>query len=391
MRRTQILWEVFVVRFEEALERYRKRRLTAEEGGELLGMSGRNFRRLAVRYDEDGVEGLVDRRIGKVSPRRSPAAELTRMQELYQGRYLGFNVKHFHEQLVKRHGYTLGYTVTRLHLQREGLVAKAPRRSRHRARRERRPLEGMLLFQDGSTHRWIPGADRDHDLIVTLDDASGRLYSAFLVEEEGTMSSFRGLHETIAAEGLFSSFYTDRGSHYFHTPKARGPVDKTRPTQVARALAQLGITHIPSYSPEARGRVERAFGTLQGRLPQELGLARIGTVAAANRYLRDRFIPDYNARFAHEPAEAGSAFVPYVGRPLEDVLCVQEDRQVGRDNCVVWKGRALQIPPQPHRHHYVRATVRVHEYPDGALAIFDGPRCLVRFDSKGRIDASRAA
>ena len=391
MRRTQMLWEVFVIRFEEALDRYRKRRLTAEDAGELLGMSGRNFRRLAVRYDEEGIEGLVDRRIGKVSPRRAPAAELTRMQALYRGRYLGFNVKHFHEQLVKRHGYRLGYTVTRLHLQRVGLVAKAPRRSRHRTRRERRPLEGMLLFQDGSTHRWIPSSGRDHDLIVTMDDATGRFYSAFLVEEEGTMSSFHGLHETIAAEGLFSALYTDRGSHYFHTPKAGGKVDRTRPTQVGRALAQLGITHIPSYSPEARGRVERVFGTLQGRLPQELGLARIKTVAAANRYLRDRFIPDYNARFAREPAEPGSAFVPYVGRPLEDVLCVQEDRRVGRDNCVAWKGRALQIPPQPHRHHYVRATVRVHEYPDGALAIFDGPRLLVRFDPKGRIDASRAA
>ena len=391
MRRTETLWEVFVTRFEDALDRHRKRRLTAEEAGELLGMSGRNFRRLAVRYDEDGVEGLADRRLGKVSPRRAPAAELTRMQELYRGRYQGFNVKHFHEQMVERHGYTLGYTVTRLHLQRVGLAPKAPRRGRHRTRRERRPLEGMLVFQDGSTHRWIAGADRDHDLIVTLDDATGTIYSAFLVEEEGTMSSFRGLHETIAAKGLFSAFYTDRGSHYFHTPKAGGKVDKTRPTQVGRALARLGITHIPSYSPEARGRMERAFGTLQGRLPQELRLARIRTVAAANRYLRERFVPDYNARFAAPPAEPGSAFVPYAGRPLEDVLCVQEDRQVGRDNCVAWNGRALQIPPQAHRQHYVKATVRVHEYPDGALAIFDGPRCLVRFDPKGRIDVSRAA
>ena len=391
MRRTRMLWEVFVTRFEEALERYRKRRLTAEEAGELLGMSGRNFRRLCVRYDEDGVEGLVDRRIGKVSPRRAPAGELTRMQALYQGRYLGFNVKHFHEQLVARHGYRLGYTVTRLHLQRAGLVAKAPRRGRHRTKRERRPLEGMLLFQDGSTHRWLAAGDRDHDLIVTLDDATGAIYSAFLVEEEGTMSSLRGLHQTIAAKGLFSALYTDRGSHYFHTPKAGGKVDKTRLTQVGRALAQLGITHIPSYSPEARGRMERAFGTLQGRLPQELGLAGIKTVAAANRYLKERFVPDYNARFAVAPAEPDAAFVSYAGRPLEDVLCVQEDRQVGRDNCVRWNGVSLQIPPQPHRHHYVRATVRVHEYPDRALAIFDGPRCLARFDPKGRIDASRAA
>ena len=229
-------------------------------------------------------------------------------------------------------------------------------------------------------------------LVVTMDDATSEIYSAFLVEEEGTMSSFRGLHETIAAKGLFSALYTDRGSHYFHTPAAGGKVDKTRPTQVGRALAQLGITHIPSYSPEARGRMERAFGTLQGRLPQELRLARIKTVAAANRYLEERFVPDYNARFAVAAAEPGSAFVAYAGRALADVLCVQEDRQVGRDNCVAWNGRALQIPPQAHRHHYVKATVKVHEYPDGALAVFDGPRLLVRFDAKGRpVDVSRAA
>ena len=392
MRRTETLWEVFVTRFEDALDRYRRRRLTGDEAGELLGMSGRNFRRLAARYDEDGADGLIDRRLGKVSPRRAAEAELERMEGLYRERYRGFNMKHFHEQLVERHGYKLGYTVTRLRLLRSGLVTKGRRRGRHRTRRERRPLEGMLLFQDGSTHRWLEAAGREHDLIVTLDDATGAILSAFLVEEEGTMSSFRGLHETIAAKGLFAAFYTDRGSHYFHTPKAGGKVDKTKPTQVGRALAQLGIRHIPSYSPEARGRMERAFGTLQGRLPQELRLAGIVTMAEANRYLKERFVPDHNARFAVAPAEPGSAFVAYVGRPLKDVLCVQEDRQVGRDNCVAWNGRALQIPPQAHRHHYVKATVRVHEYPDGALAVFDGPRLLARYDANGEIDdAARAA
>jgi hypothetical protein len=387
-----MLWEVFVRRFEEALERYRKRRLTAEEAGELLGMSGRNFRRLIVRYDEDGREGLRDRRLGRVSPRRAPAAELTRMHQLYREVYHGFNMKHFHEQLEKRHGYKLGYTVTRLSLQAEGLVVKGRRRGVHRQKRERRPLPGMLLFQDGSTHLWLPSLGRDLDLIVTLDDVTGAIASAFLIAEEGTMSSFMGLAETIAAHGLFSAFYTDRGSHYFHTPKAGGRVDKSRLTQVGRALKQLGITHIPSYSPEARGRMERVFGTLQGRLPPELRLAGIKTMAAANRYLRERFVPDYNARFVVPAAEDGTAFQPYVGPPLADVLCVQEDRQVGRDNCVQWNGRSLQIPPQAHRHHYVKATVRVHEYPDGRLAIFDGPRRLVSFDNKGKpLHASRAA
>lgn len=384
MRRTTMLWEVFVTRFEEAFEGYKRHRLTGEEAGELLGMSGRNFRRLCVRYEEDGVEGLRDRRIGKRSPHRAPERELERIQELYRERYSDFTVKHFHEQLVRRHNYKLCYTVTRLSLQAAGLVAKAKRRGAHRKKRERRPLPGMLLFQDGSTHRWIAALGRDLDLIVTLDDATGEIYSAILVEQEGTMSSFLGLAETIGRHGLFGALYTDRGGHYFITPKESRKVDKTQLTQVGRALSQLGITHIPSYSPQGRGRMERVFGTLQKRLPQELRVAAIKTVAAANRYLKERFVPDYNARFAVPAAEPGSAFVPYVGRPIADVLCVQEDRTVGADNCVSWHKRSLQIPPQHHRSHYVRARVRVHEYPDGALAIFDGPRCLARFDPKGR-------
>ena len=384
MRRTAMLWEVFVSRFEEALEQYERHRLTAEEAGELLGMSGRNFRRLCVRYEEDGIEGLRDRRIGKVSPRRAPGRELERMQDLYRECYSDFTVKHFHEQLVKRHNYKLCYTVTKLSLQAAGLVAKAKRRGAHRKKRVRRPLPGMLLFQDASTHRWIGALGRDLDLVVTMDDATGAIYSAFLVEEEGTMSSFLGLQETIAAQGLFGSLYTDRGGHYFFTRKGESKVDKKELTQVGRALSQLGITHIPSYSPQGRGRMERVFGTLQKRLPQELRLAKIRTIAGANRYLKECFIPDYNARFTVPAAAPGSAFTPYVGRPIEDVLCVQEDRVVGADNCVSYNRRSLQIPPQRHRQHYVRATVRVHQYPDGSLAIFDGPRCLVRFDPKGR-------
>jgi len=314
------------------------------------------------------------------------------MQILYQERYRDFTVKHFHEQLQKRHDYKLGYTVTRLALQASGLAVKAKRRGTHRKKRERRPLPGMLLFQDGSTHRWIAGLDHDLDLVVTLDDATGAIYSAILVAQEGTMSSFLGLSHTIAEKGLFRAFYTDRGSHYFFTPRAGGKVDKSKLTQVGRALGQLGITHIPSYSPEARGRMERVFGTLQSRLPPELRLAEIATVEAANRYLKTHFVPDYNTRFAVPASEEGSAFIPYAGRPLEDVLCIQESRQVGRDNCVNWNGVALQIPPQRHRHHYVKATVRVHGYPDGQLAIFDGPSCLARFDATGKpINASRAA
>src|ERR1700736_6963313 len=386
MGRAGVLQGVRQMRFENLLDRHERGELSQIEAAEMLGITERTFRRWRDRLRDGGPGGLLGRRIGKPSSRRAAAEEIVRMLGLYREVYADFTVKHFHEQLVKRHHYKLGYTVTRLSLQGAGLVPKAKRRGAHRKKRVRRPLPGMMLFQDGSTHRWIAALERDVDLIVTLDDATGEIYSAFLVEQEGTVSSFLGLAETIGLHGLFGVLYTDRGGHYFITRKGESKVDKTQLTQVGRALSQLGIIHIPSYSPQARGRMERVFGTLQNRLPQELRLARIKTIAAANRYLKDRFVPDYNARFAVPAAQPGSAFVPYAGRPLADVLCVQEDRVVAADNCVSWRRRSLQIPPQRHRHHYVRATVRVHEYPDGRLAIFVGPRCLARFDPNGRPD-----
>jgi hypothetical protein len=217
------------------------------------------------------------------------------------------------------------------------------------------------------------------DLVVTMDDATSEVYSAILVEEEGTISTFLGLGETIAAKGLPCSFYTDRGSHYFLTPEAGGKVSKDQLTQVGRALAQLGIEHIPAYSPEARGRSERMFRTLQDRLPKDLALAGIRDVEAANRYLREVWLAGHNARFAIAPADSASAFVPVAEAQWRDVLCIQEERVVAPDNTVSWERRRLQIPPHPARAHFVKAKVKVHAYPRGELAIFHGPRCLVRW------------
>jgi hypothetical protein len=247
----------------------------------------------------------------------------------------------------------------------------------------------MLLFQDGSTHAWLAGRP-PLDLIVTMDDAHNEVYSAFLVEEEGTVSSFLGLAEVIGRHGLFCALYTDRGSHYFVTPKAGGEVAKVPLTQVGRGLAQLGIEHIPAYSPEARGRMERLFGTLQKRLPQELRLAGITTIAAANRFLAAHFVPAHNARFAVKAAEAGSAFVPFAGE-LAEILCVQVERVVGNDNCVRYQGLSLQIPAQRHRHHFVKVKVRVHAYADGRLAVFHGPRRLARYTADGHLIEAPAA
>ena len=261
----------------------------------------------------------------------APVDEVMRVLELFETRYPDFTAKHFHEKLVCEHGFGLSYNWLRLSLQAHGKIKPASRRGAHGRKRPRRPVVGMMLRQDGSSHEWVAG--QWWDLIVTMDDATSEVYSGFFVAEEGTMSTFRGLGEVIAENGLFCSLYADRASHYWHTPEAGGGVDKDNPTQVGRALAQLGIELIAAYSPQARGRSERMFGTLQKRLPQELRLAGIATMAEANRFLEELFWPAHNARFARPAADTGSAFVAFAGT-LEDILCAQEDRVVAGDNTV---------------------------------------------------------
>ena len=354
------------------------------EAAELLGISERTFRRWRDRHRESGPAGLEDRRLSP-SLRRAPVAEIERMLGLYRSLYRGFTVKHFHEQLGKRHNYVLGYTVTKLHLQRAGLVVRATKRSAHRMKRPRRPMVGMMLHQDASTHAWFLGNARQYDLVVTLDDATSAIYSAFLVDQEGTASSLRGIREVVARHGLFCSLYTDRGSHYFLTPEAGKPVSKTVLTQVGRALKQLGVEHIAAYSPQARGRSERPFATLQDRLPKELALAGISTVEAANRWLAETYIPEYNAMFAVEAEQPDSAFVSDALGAWREILCIQEDRTVGNDNTVKWRRTSLQLPPSRLRPHFVKASVCVHEYPDDTVSVFLGPHRLASYDAAGML------
>jgi transposase len=333
MRRTEALQGVRMTVFLNLLHRWESAELNQEEAAELLGVSERTFRRWTRRYEEEGEAGLLDRRLGKASGRRVPVDRAEEVERLYRERYPGFTVKHFHEHLIKDHGFGWGYTWLKLHLQWAGVVAKAPRKGAHRRKRERRPLPGMMLHQDGSRHEWLEG-QAPLDLIVTLDDATGAIYSAFLVEEEGTASTFRALKDVFPEHGLPMSFYTDRGSHYFRTTKA-GEIDRSHLTQVGRALEQLGVDHIGAYSPQARGRSERAFQTLQDRLPKELRLAGVTDIEAANAFIRDVYLPEHNARFAVDPAGV---------------------------------------------------------YPDGSHAVFHGPRCIGRYDENGTIrDAKNAA
>lgn len=370
------------MRFEEAYTGWQERRLTQEDAGRLLGVSERTFRRQIARFEAEGMDGLIDQRMAQVSSRRAPVDEVVGVVQLYGSGYAGWNVKHFHTWYRREHAGVRSYSWVKNVLQEAKLVVRSKGRGQHRKKRERMPLQGMMLHQDASSHEWVPG--QQWDLVVTLDDATSEHTSMFFCAEEGTDSSFHGIGQTIAREGLFCSLYTDRGSHYFHTPEAGGKVDKANLTQVGRALKQLGIEHIAAYSPEARGRSERAFGTHQERLPKELAKAGITDMDAANRYLEGVYMARHNAEFALPAREAGSAFVPYIGAGLPDILCEQFERTVGNDNCVSFEGRTLQIPATGQRPHYVKTRVRVHRYVDGTLALFHGPRKLAAYDTRGK-------
>jgi hypothetical protein len=377
-----MLQEIRKMRFSEVYLGWSKKRLTQAEAAEILGVCDRTFRRFIDRYEGSGTEGLSDKRLTQASLRRAPVDEVMAVADLYKKRYSGWNVKHFYGRYRKELG-SRSYTWVKNTLQSKGLVSRKAKRGTHRKQRDRKPLPGMMLHQDGSRHEWVPG--KMWDLIVTMDDANNEHLSMFFVEEEGTASSFRGVRDVIVRKGLFSSLYTDRGSHYWFTPKAGGKVSKTQLTQFGRAMKHLGIQMIAAYSPEARGRSERDFQTHQDRLVKELALHGITDMDAANRYLAQTYLPAFNAEFMQPAPEEGSAFVPWTCDNLDDILCEQEERMVGADNCVSFDGMTLQIPANRYRCHYVRVTVKVHRYLDGSLSILHGPRKLADYDPRGKL------
>jgi transposase len=373
-----------VMKVQEVIMRAMSGKLSWVEAAEVLRWSPRTLRRWRWRYEKHGYDGLYDRRKKSPSPKRVPMKTAEKVLRLYREEHAGWNVRHFHEKLVEEHGIKLSYQWVKCALQAAGLTPKGTRRQPHRRERERRSMKGMLLHVDGSTHEWMPGAGWEPDLMVFMDDADSEVYDAFFCEEEGTLPTLQGLKAVIEAKGLFCSLYTDRGSHFFHTPKSGGEVDRDNPTQVGRALAQLGIEHIPSYCPQGRGRMERLFGTWQGRLPQELQRAGIKTVEAANRYLKEKFIPWHNRKLKVAPKESESAFVPLGGVDLDAILCVQEERVVNNDNTVSWGKRKLQIGAQEWRGSLAKCRVKVCEHVDDTVSIRHGPRVVGWYDREGK-------
>jgi transposase len=366
------------------------KKITWWQAAEILGISDRHMRRWRERYLEQGYNGLFDRRRGKPSCRRVPVATVGKVFALYREKYFDLNVQHFHEKLQAEHGIELSYTWVKQALQGAGLVARGRKRGVHRKRRERRPLPGMLLHIDGSRHQWFQD-ERWYDLIVILDDATSEIYYAQLVQEESTATVMAGLREVIERKGVFCALYSDRGSHFWLTPKVGGKVDPHRLTQVGRALQELGVQMIPAYSPQARGRSERNFSTWQGRLPQELRLRQIRTLEAANRFLREDYIAEFNQRFQVAPRQRGNAFVPCRSRDLEQIFSLQFERSVNRDNTVSFQNLSLQIEQVRWRATLAGCQVIVHQHLNGTLSLTHGPHCLGRYDASGAPLSAKAS
>lgn len=372
-----------MMKLQDVLLKAMAKKISWADAAEIIGVSCRTMRRWRERMEEDGYSGLADRRKGQPSGKRVPLLTVEQVLALYQETYYDLNIRHFHEKLRDEHAIELSYTWVQRALQGAGLVARGKKRGKHRRRRERRPLPGMLLHIDGSKHHWF-GDQRWHDLIVILDDATSEIYYAQLVEEESTRTVMAGLREVIETQGLFCSLYSDRGSHFFYTPKAGEKVDKQRPTQVGRALKELGVQMIPAYSPQARGRSERSFGTWQGRLPQELRLAGIASVEAANGFLKERYIAEFNAQFKVAAAQKGTAFRRTSRTDLDWIFTVQSERVVAKDNTVAIAERSWQLDKSRFRNTLAGSTVTIHEHLDGQVSIRWGPHTVGRFDADGK-------
>lgn len=351
---------------------------------EILGWSPRTLRRWRERFETHGHSGLIDRRLLRPSKRRVPPPQLELVLRLYRERYAGFNVRHFHQIARRDHGVTVSYSFVKQTLQAAGLVKRQRARGRHRLRREPRACGGEMLHLDGSLHAWLSGVELRPCLIAVSDDATKRVLHAALYPSESTWAVMTSLMAVFRTAGLPMALYTDRAHWAFHTPKAKAAVDKTHLTQVGRALARLGIEHIPSYSPQARGRSERLNRTFQDRLVNELRVAGITTLVGANRYLAEQFVPQHNATFMRAPRDPASAFVPLGAVVLDDILCHEEARVVARDNTVTLGGRALQIAAQPGRRSCVGLTVTIRRHLDGRYTITRGTQALGTFTDEGR-------
>ena len=262
---------------EQVIRKALEGHISWEQAAAICRLTARHLRRVRVRYEQLGHVPR-DGRQGRLMPRKLDPKLVEEVIRLRKERYTDWSIRHFHDRLLELHKLDISYTWTRTVLVHAGLHEPTKGRGTHRRKRERRPMTGMMIHCDGSTHEWIPNLPKQ-DLVIMLDDADGKLLFARFFEQEGTMSTMTAIEAVVAKHGRFAEFYVDRGSHY----KPVNPTAAPESGQVMRVLKTLGIRLIQAHSPQARGRCERFFQTVQGRWPQEFHDAGVRTSATSLR------------------------------------------------------------------------------------------------------------
>ena len=356
----------------------------AFQAAEVLGVSERHVWRLLAAYRKEGAAALAHGNRGRIPSNATPEAVKEKVLALALERYRGINHTHLSELLEEREGVGLSRSTVRRLLTAAGLPSPRFRRPpRHRTRRQRMPQEGMLLQLDGSHHAWLEERGPRLCLLLAIDDATGTAPEAVFQEQETTEGYLLLLRGVVQQHGVPLAVYTDRHAAFIARRSIAQETSGAHqgPTQLGRALRELGVTQIFAMSLEGKGRVERANGTFQDRLVAELRLAGADTLADANRVLGE-FLPRFNERFGVPAAEAGLAYrQPDADFDMDAVLCIKERRQVARDNTVQYHGRVLQLFPDMHRPTYVGIRVEVQHRLDGRVLVSHGGKVLTPQDA----------
>ena len=352
----------------ELMQRVEAKRLKQKKAAEMLRVSERHIRRLLRAYRQLGTEGLVSKRRGKPSNNQLKRALKQQAIDLIYSQYPDFGPTLAHEKLTEKHGLELSRETVRKLMIKEGLwkPKKVKKLDVHQMR-ERRACLGELVQIDGSPHAWFEERGEKCNLLVFIDDATGRLMELYFTPGETTFSYFAATEQYISRYGIPVAFYSDKNSIF--KVNIKNALTGNGMTQFGRAMKELEIEIICANTPQAKGRVERAIQILQDRLVKEMRLRGISSIEAANEYAAE-FIVDYNARFAVQPRSSHDAHrLLVINEDLERVFTFQEHRNLSKNLTLQYKNVVYQIQTSRPSYAMRNTPVTVCEDHQGTINI----------------------
>ena len=357
----------------QIIKKIETKEIKVEQGAELIGISPRQTYRVLKKVKEEGSKGIIHKLRGKNSNRGYPKELRNKVISIYRSNYSDYGPTLFSEELVKNHNISLDHETIRRWLREKAITTSMRKKRPHRRKRERRSCFGELLQFDGSHHDWFEGRGAECCLLNCVDDSTGKIYLRFAVSEN-TQDVLLTLWEYVKRHGIPRSIYTDRYKIY----KAEGKL-----TDFGRAMKELNVERIYAHSPQAKGRVERVNRTLQDRLIKALRRQGISNIAEANRYVQEKFIKEYNSRFAIN-TEVADVHRTVEGLKLEDIFCYKTQRQVRNDYTINLAGGYIQLLKGKSPMPKPRQDVTVIKRLDDSLHIYFNNQELKSCSLKGK-------